>query len=319
MNLQEQKTWQTLQNLAIDDKCASFKFSDRLAKENGWSKKFALQCIEEYKKFVFLAKHAGHPVTPSLEVDEAWHLHMIYTRSYWEEMCKEIDFQLHHGPTKGGKVEEVKFTDWYAKTKDSYRKFFGEPPIMFWPSSEIRFTPQDIVKVNRKSFFLFRRPKLGKRTAVISCTTLPLVMLFVITDITSAWILVGILGIIAIAIIIGIVRRNNREKEEQRVKERRVRENYLNNNSSLRNGSVNYSSYKSKSSSNRKSDKNDLSSTGGCSTFFPASSCSSGCSSESNNSHSDSSSDSSGCSSSSSGCSSGSSGCGSSCGGGCGG
>ena len=147
MNLQEQKTWQTLQNLAIDDKCASFKFSDRLARENGWSKKFALQCIEEYKKFVFLAKHAGHPVTPSLEVDEAWHLHMIYTRSYWEEMCKEIEFQLHHGPTKGGKAEDVKFTDWYAKTKDSYRKFFGEPPSAFWPSSEIRFSPQDVVQI----------------------------------------------------------------------------------------------------------------------------------------------------------------------------
>ncbi len=188
MNSQEQKTWETLKNLAIDDPQAQFKFSDRLARENGWAKSFALGAIGEYKKFVFLAKHSGHPVTPSLEVDEAWHLHMIYTRSYWNEMCKEIDFQLHHGPTKGGKQENEKFTNWYEKTKESYKKFFGEPPAEFWPSSESRFSPQDIVKVNRKNFMFFRKPKLKIFTCFFSF--IPLILLM--SD-TTEWILVSIL------------------------------------------------------------------------------------------------------------------------------
>ncbi len=206
MNSQEQKTWNTLKNLAIDDSQAQFKFSDRLARENGWTQQFALGAIDEYKKLVFLAKHAGHPVTPSLEVDEVWHLHMIYTRSYWEEMCKEIDFQLHHGPTKGGKKENEKFTNWYEKTKESYKKFFGEPPAEFWPSSESRFSPQDIVKVNRKNFLFFKKPKLKMFTACFSF--IPLILLM--SD-TTAWILVGaIVGIVLLYFIMRVIANSGR-------------------------------------------------------------------------------------------------------------
>ncbi|MEK6230809.1 MAG: hypothetical protein N2A42_03075 [Luteolibacter sp.] len=35
--------------------------------------------MTEYKRFVALAMLAGHPVTPSEEVDQAWHLHLVYT------------------------------------------------------------------------------------------------------------------------------------------------------------------------------------------------------------------------------------------------
>jgi len=49
-------------------------------------------------------------VTPSDTVDQAWHLHLIYTGHYWEELCgKVLGLQLHHEPSAGGAVEGGKY------------------------------------------------------------------------------------------------------------------------------------------------------------------------------------------------------------------
>ncbi len=126
---------QRLEKFSLDCSDASFPFSSRLAKENRWSLAYSHRVIEEYKRFVFLAVAAGHPVSPSESVDEAWHLHLTYSQSYWKEFCPQVlRMPLHHQPTKGGLVEKVKFEDWYAGTLQSYRTFFGEPPADIWPS-----------------------------------------------------------------------------------------------------------------------------------------------------------------------------------------
>lgn len=117
------------------------RFADRLARENDWSLAFAERVIREYKRFCILAMRAGHPVTPSEQVDQAWHLHLTYTRSYWERFCRdELGGPLHHEPTAGGSAEGHKFRDWYQETLDSYERFFDErPPVDIWPSPENRF------------------------------------------------------------------------------------------------------------------------------------------------------------------------------------
>ena len=47
---------------------------------------------------MFLAVVAGHTVSPSVEVDQAWHLHLVYMQSYWREFCGEVLQQpVHHG------------------------------------------------------------------------------------------------------------------------------------------------------------------------------------------------------------------------------
>lgn len=63
----------------LDEPGVELTFGSRLARANGWSEQFANRVIDEYKKFAFLAVAAGHPVCPSDEVDEAWHLHLTYT------------------------------------------------------------------------------------------------------------------------------------------------------------------------------------------------------------------------------------------------
>jgi hypothetical protein len=118
-----------------DEPGVALPFSARLARENGWTREHALAVTREYLRFVYLAMTAGHPVTPSRAVDEAWHLHLTCTRSYWEEMCgRVLGRPLHHDPTRGGAEEEAKFADWYARTLDSYRAALGEePPVAIWP------------------------------------------------------------------------------------------------------------------------------------------------------------------------------------------
>ena len=99
----EVELWQRIAAFEFDPVDAALPFSRRLARDNGWSDAFAQRAVEEYRRFVFLAMVAGHPVTPSDEVDQVWHLHLCYTRSYWEDLCGEVlPRPLHHGPTRGG-------------------------------------------------------------------------------------------------------------------------------------------------------------------------------------------------------------------------
>jgi hypothetical protein len=118
-----------------------FPFSARLARENGWSRAYTARVISEYRRFVFLAVVAGHPVSPSDPVDQAWHLHLLYTKSYWKRFCHEtLNMPLHHDPTDGGPEEREKVTRWYERTLDSYRAVFGQdPPADVWPRPDIRF------------------------------------------------------------------------------------------------------------------------------------------------------------------------------------
>jgi len=138
MSPSEQQLWERIKQHPLDDSASSFPFSARLARENRWSVAYTHRVILEYKRFCFLAVVAGHPVSPSESVDEAWHLHLMYTEDYWKRFCKEaLERPLHHQPTKGGATETGKFDDWYRNTLSSYRKFFQqEPPGDIWPTPE---------------------------------------------------------------------------------------------------------------------------------------------------------------------------------------
>lgn len=141
MNAAQQALWDRLVAFSVDEGTEQLSFAQRLARENGWSAEYAQRVIEEYKRFAFLAIVAGHGVTPSDQVDQAWHLHLTYTRSYWEVFCPEVLQQpLHHGPTRGGVDEARKYDDWYQKTLQSYREFFAhKPPQDIWPPASVRF------------------------------------------------------------------------------------------------------------------------------------------------------------------------------------
>jgi hypothetical protein len=192
-----------LESFELDEPAAAFPFSARLARENGWSRSFARRVVAEYKRFVWLAMRAGHPVTPSEEVDEAWHLHLCYTRSYWDRMCGEIlGKPLHHGPTEGGKKEDEKFAGWYARTLESYRSHFGEePPADIWPPVGIRFLPATMRKVDAATHWI-----LPKRTAKrVAFGTAVVAMLPVLGGCSSVVDAVGPMGLIFIMVVTVVV------------------------------------------------------------------------------------------------------------------
>ena len=169
MNIQQLTTWNRLLALDFDAADAALPFSARLARDNGWSPAFAARAVEEYRKFCFLAAHAGHPVTPSDEVDQVWHLHLTYSRHYWDALCRDtLEQPLHHEPTQGGSAENRKFHDWYDKTLESYRCHFGEPPKDLWPAARERFHEgNDFVRINRRDVVTIDRTLL-KRGALAS-------------------------------------------------------------------------------------------------------------------------------------------------------
>lgn len=154
-----------IQAFSPDEPGVVFPFSARLARENGWTRAFAHRVIEEYRRFVYLAMTAGHPVTPSEQVDQAWHLHLTCTRSYWERLCGEVlGRPLHHEPTRGGAVEASKFSEWYARTLDSYGRAFGHaPPPDVWPPPAKRFAPAPRTRqVSDATHWIVRKPRLRR-------------------------------------------------------------------------------------------------------------------------------------------------------------
>ena len=162
--------WQALEGYAIGPADAALSFTARLARENRWSAEFAERVIGEYKRFCFLAVTAGHEVTPSDAVDQAWHLHLTYSRDYWERFCPEVlGMPLHHGPTAGGVAERDRYFEQYAQTLKSYEAAFGEaPPRDIWPAAQRRFgrDPQAVRFHPRDVIFLHERATIWIGSAV---------------------------------------------------------------------------------------------------------------------------------------------------------
>ena len=170
-----------LEGYAIGPDDADFTFAARLARENGWDLPTAERAIVEYKRFCYLAMTAGHAVTPSDAVDQVWHLHLTFTRDYWQRFCPEVlGRPLHHGPTRGGPAERMRFYDQYAATLKSYEAAFGElPPSDLWPAARQRFVddpkafrvnPSDVLILSR------RRVKMVAVVALVLVTTVATVL-----------------------------------------------------------------------------------------------------------------------------------------------
>ncbi len=138
--------WARLSDAPIGDSAAAMTFAHRLARETLWPVAYADRAISEYKRFVYLACVSSTDLTPSAAIDEVWHLHLSYSRDYWERFCPEIVGRpLHHGPTSGGAAESARYRKQYGRTLSLYREEFGEsPPPDLWPTLAERFGPDAI-------------------------------------------------------------------------------------------------------------------------------------------------------------------------------
>lgn len=151
--------WLAIRDFPLDDANTDFPFSKRLARDHVWTDAHAERVVAEYRRFLYLMARADQTVTPSVEVDEAWHLHLSYTRSYWEGLCRIVGRPLHHDPTEGGPEEAARFREAYSHTLDRYRLAFGAPPPPdIWPNPEERFKPiYQFSSVQAERYWLVRR------------------------------------------------------------------------------------------------------------------------------------------------------------------
>lgn len=164
MTVDENILWKKISTFNLDDESSSFKFSTRLARENGWTLSYSKAVIEEYKKFIFLCCIHKTGTTPSDQVDQVWHLHLTYTKSYWIDLCRNtLSKEIHHNPAKGGQKEGEKFDDYYTETIKLYKdKFKAEPPKNIWPDNDTRFSDINFQRVNLKKNWVIRRPSFRK-------------------------------------------------------------------------------------------------------------------------------------------------------------
>ena len=136
-----------------------------------------MRVVAEYRRLLYLVTVAGGEITPSDEVDQAWHLHLTYTRAYWHDLCRDLlGFELHHNPTRGGAAELSRFENQYRDTLALYARVFGEkPPADIWPPAERRFEAVgDFVRVDLGRAWLLPKPgRVGAALALL----LPLPML----------------------------------------------------------------------------------------------------------------------------------------------
>ncbi|MET1413095.1 hypothetical protein ABVF61_12545 [Roseibium sp. HPY-6] len=158
--MQDPELWKRISECHPDDVEADFPFSRRLARDNGWTHDYALSVITEYQRFAYLCRMKSGMVTPSDEVDQAWHLHLTYTRHYWGVFKDALGGALHHMPTKGGAGQATLFREAYQKTLDLYEtEFSTRPPEDIWPSPDVRFgKAPHFQRINTRDVWVVPKP-----------------------------------------------------------------------------------------------------------------------------------------------------------------
>ncbi len=203
----------SIESFDIDGQPAALSFERRLARECAWSTTYAARVVGEYRRFLYLAMTAGHMVTPSDEVDQAWHLHMVYTESYWKRLCGGVlPRPLHHNPTTGGAAEDAKYAGGYERTLASYRAAFGEePPADIWPATEARFDPaRGFIRVREVDHWVVPKRSM-RRWAKRSAALVSIVAAAMLTAGAAAtereWLTspLGMLGAIVVLVIVIVI------------------------------------------------------------------------------------------------------------------
>ncbi|WP_017300392.1 glycine-rich domain-containing protein [Nodosilinea nodulosa] len=161
MTPEQQILYAKICRFKLDDPAADFPFSAKLAWEYQWTAMYTYRAIQEYKKFMFLAAIADQDLSPSTAVDRVWHLHLLYTRSYWDEFCgKVLNKTLHHFPGLGGVDEGLKYYAQYCQTLDFYRSYFGTPPEDIWNQPKFKSEEALFQWIDRQRYWIVRRPRL---------------------------------------------------------------------------------------------------------------------------------------------------------------
>lgn len=135
--MKDHDLWTRIEAMVLDDPDGDLPYSVKLAEAQRWTPEHTSAVIEEYKRFIYLAMIDASETTPSPDIDEAWHLHLTYTKHYWGEMCDRIlKRPFHHVPCSN-RADMSRYHSQYEATKRLYRQEFdADPPRDVWPAAD---------------------------------------------------------------------------------------------------------------------------------------------------------------------------------------
>jgi len=105
----------------------------RLMDRQGWTAKNAKEAVRRYKNFLILIlRYPDRVLAPALDIDEAWHSHILFTREYFRDCEIVFGGYLHHTPFQfsgqnSGEEEKKAMEKAQSLTSDLYIQEFNEP------------------------------------------------------------------------------------------------------------------------------------------------------------------------------------------------
>lgn len=121
------------------------------------SSEIAVALFVEYKKFLLMNLISEFSIAPSGLVDEVWHLHMLFTREYFD-CCKALkgNIILHVPLIENSQSEKENLKGFYDKTLSLYEELFGvTPDLKFWPSEREEENKKRIEEMQLENTFIW--------------------------------------------------------------------------------------------------------------------------------------------------------------------
>jgi hypothetical protein len=90
----------------------------------------AVEAADRYSKFLFLCKkYPEEPLSPSKDIDEMWHIHMLNPRNYYHDCMENFGELLDHDGGFGSDSPEQwqELLGLFRHTADLWEKEFGTP------------------------------------------------------------------------------------------------------------------------------------------------------------------------------------------------
>lgn len=108
--------------------------TSKLVKQYNWRHKHAIAVINMYKNFLFLNAKYGkkYNLTPSKEIDEIWHLHILDTKKYRRDCEMIFGKYFDHGPTSfegDVKANLTEMSNSFNKMAELYRQEFDNAEL----------------------------------------------------------------------------------------------------------------------------------------------------------------------------------------------
>ena len=108
-----------------------------------WDEDVAIHAIKNYRRFLLIWRKYKYdtndptPLTPTLEVDEIWHNHILHTTRYSEDCAMIFGEYHHHYPYFGidgadRAVESETLATAMRRVQMLFLAEFGEPLLTLW-------------------------------------------------------------------------------------------------------------------------------------------------------------------------------------------